>query len=348
MAFTISPNMALVIPGVGTEAGPTYATDVNNSLTIIDAHTHVAGSGVLITPAAISINVDLPMNNNSLTGVKSVVLTPQLSTTANNSLYDFGGNLHFVDGTGIDIAITAGGVVNATSSGISSGTATASFVGGVLVVNAAPLTPANIQAASYLMGNNTAGTNFLTLQPPNAMAANYSLTFPTLPSQTNVMTLDTSGNMGSITYDAVGQNMTVVGADAIAANIDTTGANAIGSNMTNLSSGISSGGKTVVVSNTTFGPIGLIGGFCNGTASGSGTGFTWTSPGTGVYNINFNSAFTGVPGVVATSSNTIVSDDLVASIGTVTSSSVVIVLVLAFNDVRTSGAFHFIAMGQRS
>ena len=88
MSYTISPNMSLIIPGVGSEAGPTYAQDVNNSLTIIDQHSHVAGSGVPITPSAININALLSMNGYALGSAAYLNLSAQVSSPSSTlSLY---------------------------------------------------------------------------------------------------------------------------------------------------------------------------------------------------------------------------------------------------------------------
>lgn len=212
----ITPNMNLVVPGVGAVGGPQYATDVNNSLTILDAHSHVAGSGVLITPAALNINTSLTLQDNTLFDIGGLTFAAQTSTPANFTGYVNGVDLFFVDGSGNNIQLTRGGTVNATSSGISSGTASASFVGGALVVNSAALTPANIQAGSVLFGNNVASSNFVTVQPQNSLASSYSLTLPILPSTLSVMTLDNVGNIGTESADAVGQAMTSTGANAIA------------------------------------------------------------------------------------------------------------------------------------
>ncbi len=342
MANTISPNMALIIPGVGTEPGPTYATDVNNSLTILDAHSHVAGSGVLITPAAINVNADLTLSNNSLTSIKSLVLTSQVSNSVNSSLYDFGGNLHFIDGNGTDIPITAGGVVNSTSSGISSGTATAAFVAGVLVVNSAPLTPADIQGGSVLFGNNVASSNFLTLQPPNAMAASYSLTLPTLPGQNSIMTLDTSGNMGS-SVDLTLATITASGA----ISADTVSAS------TSISSpSISSNGQAVVTSNDGDN-LKITTGRISPAATGSGPGFTWSRSGTGnsVTTIAFNSFFTTVPTVTANGDywdgGAGASQQTVCTIGPTNGSLTTVKTILSVSGTENTQPFYFIAIGAR-
>lgn len=205
--------MNLPVPNVGIDPGPDWANNLNASLSIIDQHTHASGSGIPITPSGLNINSALPIQNNDITGIGSLVFNTQTTLSTLNALYVKGIDLYFNDGSGDPaIQITAGGAVNATTSGISSGTATASFVSGVLVVNAASTTPANIQGGSILLGNNTAGSKFLTLAPPNAMAANYSLTLPSVPGVKSIMALDSSGNM-SAPYTVDGSTI------AISANV---------------------------------------------------------------------------------------------------------------------------------
>lgn len=192
---TITPNMNLPLPIPGQDPGPDYANQQNGAFTIIDAHDHTPGKGVPITPAAISINTDLSFGGNSATNMKSITFLPQASIPTPFSVYFTGVDAYVTDGVGNVIQLTASGSVNATTSGISSGTASAAFSGGVLVVNSAPNTPANIQVGSVLLGNNVVNSKFLTLSPPAAMAVNYTLTLPPLPSVTSIMALDTSGNI---------------------------------------------------------------------------------------------------------------------------------------------------------
>lgn len=205
MSDPVTPNMNLVQPIVGVDSGIDAANAYNANYTTIDQHNHSVGSGVQITPSGININASLPFNNQAATGLGYANITTQgtgIPTPVNYSVY-FSGNEFFVkDGAGNAVQITTGGNVNATSSGISSGTATASFVASVLVVNAASTTPANIQGGSVLLGNNTAGSKFLTLSPPNAMAANYQLFLPAIPAATSIMAIDASGNIsGAYTVD---------------------------------------------------------------------------------------------------------------------------------------------------
>lgn len=198
--FNITPNMGLPNPIPGQDSGPDYADNLQSSLNIIDQHNHTSGNGIQITPAGLNINADLPFGSNSIVSLKSAVFTQQISlSTPNAAFVGTDGNLYFNDGNGNpSIQITAGGLVNATSSGISSGSATASFVSSVLVVNAASNTPANIQGGSILIGNNVAASKFLTLSPPAALAANYTITFPLAPAVQNIVTLDAAGNLAAV------------------------------------------------------------------------------------------------------------------------------------------------------
>jgi microcystin-dependent protein len=200
MDYTISPNMNLIIPIVGVEPGPIYASDINNSLTIIDSHNHTNGNGVLITPAAININANLTMAGNSLTNILSLQMTPQTTApTSSDTIYTASdGNLYYIDGSSNTVKITSGGAVNATSSGISSGTATAQFVSGTLVVDSNTNTPADIQAGSIALGNTVSGSNFLTLSPPNSLSSNYTITLPQIPAAQSALEIDTSGNITTV------------------------------------------------------------------------------------------------------------------------------------------------------
>ncbi len=205
MSTITSPNMSLPVPVVGSESGPQYATDINNCMAIIDQHSHVSGSGVPITPSAMNINSALTINDNILYDIGTLTLTAQSSTPANYSIYASGSDLYFVDGAGNNIRITQSGSVAGaagTITGLPSGTASASYAAGTFTFQRATLTPANVDGASFILRNNVASSYGLTLAPPS-LGSNYSLVLPTIPAQTNVMTLDSSGNMGTQTYNQV-------------------------------------------------------------------------------------------------------------------------------------------------
>jgi hypothetical protein len=198
---TITPNMSLIESAIGIDSGLLWEQNLNSSLTIIDDHDHSPGKGVPINSSSISITSDLPINDNNLTLVRSVRFDPQSAALSGpldlGCIYEAGVDLWYNDGHGNQVQITSGGAVNATSSGISSPPASASFVSSVLVVNANSNTPANIQVASVLLGNNVANSKYLTLSPPNAMPADYQLILPSIPVTQSILSLDTSGNIAA-------------------------------------------------------------------------------------------------------------------------------------------------------
>jgi microcystin-dependent protein len=192
-------NMSLVVPVVGVEVGPNWANDLNSSLTILDSHSHVPGSGVPITPLAININSNLPMNGNNLISINALTFLPTSTAPSVGSLYETGIDLYYIDGNGNVIRLTQSGSVTGSSgtiTGLPSGTASASYGSSTFTFQSATNTGATIDAASYILRNNTANSFGLTLQPPNSLGTNYSLTLPLVPAVSNsVVLLDTSGNM---------------------------------------------------------------------------------------------------------------------------------------------------------
>lgn len=203
--FYPSANMGLPIPSVGIDGGPDYASNVNAALTLIDSHNHSAGSGVQITPAGININADLTFAGFNLTNARSIRLGIQSTTLVGaddlNCLNDVNGDLYFNDGAGNKVRITqSGGVVGSPGSisGLASpASATYVALNSTFVWQSAASTPANMDAASYILRNLTASSKGLTLNPPNAMASNYSITLPALPGVTSFLSMDASGNMGA-------------------------------------------------------------------------------------------------------------------------------------------------------
>ncbi len=245
--FIVSPNMSLPIPVVGIDPGPDYAINVNSSLLTLDGHSHTPGSGVAITPAALDINSDLPLNDNNAISARSVryvdQLTPFSLPADIRSTYVVGADLYYSDGSGNQVRLTNSGSVAGpfgTITGLPSGTASASYAAGTFVFQAATNVGANIDGGSFIFRNSSVNSFGLTLQPPGSMAADYTVTLPppNALGQTGVLTYDTSNNIGSITFDQVGQGMTVVGADAVAQSMDATGTGFIASTMSPTSSDV--------------------------------------------------------------------------------------------------------------
>lgn len=199
-----SPNMNLILPGVGVTLGPTWATDLNTSLNLIDSHDHSAGSGIAITPAGININTDLTMANNNLIAIKSSRMQVQSAVLAGASdlgcLFVTGVDLYYNDVNGNHVRITESGGVAGTPGSISNLTspASAAYVSAssTFVWQSNANTPA-IMDSGYLILRNISTSGFgITLTPPT-LSSNYTLTLPALPASQKIMTLDNSGNLSA-------------------------------------------------------------------------------------------------------------------------------------------------------
>jgi len=203
--YTLSPNMSLPVPTVGVDPGPDWATNLNASLSLIDTHDHSSGKGVPVTPSGMNISSDLSFLNNNGTNFRSVRFQAQSAPLALGTdlgcLYESGVDLYYNDGNGNQIRITQSGGIAGTSGSIGGLTspASATYVSGseTFVWQSAANKPANLDAGFIILRNNTVASNGLTLSPPAAMGANFSITLPNLPASTKIMSLDSSGNIGA-------------------------------------------------------------------------------------------------------------------------------------------------------
>jgi len=202
MAITYSPNMNLQIPSVGTEPGPDYAQDVNNSLNIIDGHDHSPGYGTPVTPAGMNINSDLSMLGNDLTSVRTIRFQSQGTAPAGpldlGCLYEVGNDLYFTDGTGVSVRITQSGAVAGTPGSIanlvSPASASYSVASKTFIFQSDALTPGNIDGASIVLRNLVASSYGLTLSPPT-LASDTSITLPPIPASKLPVVISSSGVM---------------------------------------------------------------------------------------------------------------------------------------------------------
>lgn len=206
MAFeSTSPNMNLVLPGVGATAGPQWSADLNASLTIIDAHDHTAGNGLPITPSALNINADLGFGANNATNLRSSRYIPQASLALPadlNAVYVSGVDLYYIDGAGNNVRLTQSGSIVGTSGSIANlvSPASATYVGTpsfTVVFQSDVSTPANLDGASLTIRNRTASSQGITLSAPAGLGSSYTLTLPALPPGQQIMTLDNSGNLAA-------------------------------------------------------------------------------------------------------------------------------------------------------
>lgn len=233
---TITPNMNLLEPVVGSTPGPDWASDLNSSLTLIDQHDHTPGKGVPITPSGISINADLSFGSNNATSLRSSRYTPQASplalATDLGATYVSGADLYYNDTAGNQVRLTSGGAPAGgagTITGLPNGVASATyssntftFQGGVTGI---PI-PATIDVGPVIVRDQVASGKGVTLQTVTSLASNYTIILPQLPISQKIMTLDASGNM-TAPYTVDGSTI------AIAANIIGVPANGIGTTQLN-------------------------------------------------------------------------------------------------------------------
>lgn len=205
MATTISPNMNLPVPTVGVESGPQWATDINACMTQIDAHNHTSGYGVPIPTSGLNINADLSFGSYNATNLRSTRFTAQSVplTAASSSdigcIYVSGVDLYYNDVNGNQVRITASGAISGTPGSITNlvAPASATYVPGssTFVWQSAVNTPANMDFASAILRNLSASSKGLTLSPPAAMAADSTITLPSIPGSKSFMAIDNAGTI---------------------------------------------------------------------------------------------------------------------------------------------------------
>lgn len=201
--YTTSPNMGLTIPIVSVEIGPTYATEINGDLSLLDTHTHVSGQGVQVPSAGLNINADLSFGSNNATALRSTRYSSQGAVLSLSSdlgcIYLVGVDLYCNDGSGNNIRITqSGGLAGATGSIaglVSPASATYVPASSTFVWQSGANIAATLDARNIILRNSGASSNGLTLSPPTGMGSSYSLVLPALPGSTKILQCDSSGNI---------------------------------------------------------------------------------------------------------------------------------------------------------
>jgi hypothetical protein len=203
-----TPNMNLTLPLVSQTPGPTWASQINADLTLIDQHDHTAGKGSPITSAAININSDLLFNSHSATGLQSIQLEDQIALVTTNTIYTISGNLYFNNGSSSPVQITLGGSLAGaagTISGLPSGTASASFNSGTgtFVFAQATNTGGILDTATLKVRSTSPSSNSIDITTPTGTVG-YTLTLPIAPpvSGYSVLTMGASGTVVNQAPDA--------------------------------------------------------------------------------------------------------------------------------------------------
>jgi len=182
---------------VSQTPGPTWASEINADMTIIDGHDHIA-TGVPIVSAALNINDDLSFNSHALLDAIKVSFIDGGGGTP-NSVHTASGELYFVDGSGNSVQITDNGTVNVGGTGNIGGivgNAGINYVSGPnnfqffdengnsAALDALALTTGTVQIKTVTLDGAT-GSSFYTLKLPLALPA----------SATSFVTCTTSGQL---------------------------------------------------------------------------------------------------------------------------------------------------------
>lgn len=197
--------MGLTQPVVLGTVGPTYASEINSDLDLVDQHDHSSGKGVPVTTAGLNVNADLSFNSNAALSVQQVGMTDvgsPLSSSLLDRVYFSGGELFVNDGSGNQVQITLGGAVNTGSTGNISGltspaSASYSSVTKTFTWAQAASQAAHMSMASAILHRGAAPSeNSITLTPPVSVPSSYTITLPgAAPGSTLPLSMDSSGNV---------------------------------------------------------------------------------------------------------------------------------------------------------
>tara|TARA_R110000824_G_scaffold171502_3_gene349155 strand:+ start:6975 stop:8012 length:1038 start_codon:yes stop_codon:yes gene_type:complete len=114
-------NMLLTKPSVSVTAGPTWATNLNTDIDLIDAHDHSSDKGAKVTQSGINITADLEFNANDATEVRTVRFDASTvsidGSTDVRVLYHVDGDLYYRNESGDAVQLTDGSAINISSAG---------------------------------------------------------------------------------------------------------------------------------------------------------------------------------------------------------------------------------------
>lgn len=197
-------NMGLTLPDVSVTPGPTWASQINSDLTLIDQHNHTAGFGARIPTDGLLINAELKFNQTTpngipVTGLSRVgLLSPQTPPVATGVYSDASGDLYYDNAAGIPVQITVGNSIAGATGSITGMTpeSSASFDGGtgafIWQKDAGASEAATMDSGPLRVRDGTAGANAITITPPVGLAAAYTFTLPgSAPSGQRLMTANT-------------------------------------------------------------------------------------------------------------------------------------------------------------
>lgn len=121
--YTTDPITGILVPTVGSDPGPDYATHISNALLSLAHLTHTGAAnfdGYQIPAAGLNVNADLSFQSHNITTLRSARFSSQSAVLNGvgdvNCVYFKSGNAYVNDGNGTPIQLTSGGGISAVSS----------------------------------------------------------------------------------------------------------------------------------------------------------------------------------------------------------------------------------------
>ena len=206
-------NMGLTLPDVSVTPGPTWASQINSDLSLIDSHNHTSGYGAPIPVAGLDINGSLPFGNNAATGLSYLQLNPQAAPATTSSLYvDGNGDFFYNNALGAQVQITSGGGLAALPGSITnlpSGTAAVTFssAGGKYTFTKATNQAAALDSGPLVLRTGAAGSNAVAITPAVGTSTYGLVLPPSLPGNPNML-IGCSG-LGAMSFLATDSSLSL-------------------------------------------------------------------------------------------------------------------------------------------
>lgn len=202
------PNMGLITPTAGGDSG-SWDDKINAAFVLVDAHDHTPGKGVLVPIAGLNINADLPMGGFFIANVGKVSFSAIAApSTGSKAIFvnSADNELYWRTNGGVNVKLTSGTTINASLIGGIGGDY-ASVGAEVAYVDAdatytfkdkqTPKKWARLQSGPHRIAEfNTNEAVYVELAAPAALAASYTVTWPTaVPGVQSLMQMSTAGVM---------------------------------------------------------------------------------------------------------------------------------------------------------
>lgn len=200
-------NMGMVLP-TEDASSDLWDTLLNAALTDkLDAHDHTTGKGLRVPTAGLNINADLSFGGFAATALKAMDLSPVAAATVSaltTALFvsSADNELYWRTSGGVNVKVTAGSSLNSSLLGgftgdYGAGAEEAEFTSatGIYDFRVAATERGFIDCSDIRLFEKTAGiTNAVKLKSPAALAASYTVTFPTaVPASTSLVMMSSAG-----------------------------------------------------------------------------------------------------------------------------------------------------------